>query len=110
MTTKHRVYHQGDAAPVTPEVVFGDVEQITIGQLRVGDFLCTVPTQGQLRGVRFDSTVTDLQADITWFEQWRRRGPKMPIEARSLRTRAMGATGRYSYPSRFTCTVRRPQS
>lgn len=73
----------------------------TVGDLREGDYVLTVPTQHGVRGMSFDTHVTAVGPDHTWtFGHGRRR---QPVEATRVTTRH----GAVSFPSSFTVTVRR---
>ena len=96
--------------PVDPAAVhaFGPPEEITVGQLRVGDFVVEIPTQGGILGVKVNSAVTSTTVDYDRYKMstgYRR--PRVSVTSRRL-TFAAVPTGHY-WPDSFTCTVRRPE-
>jgi hypothetical protein len=106
-TASHPAYHVGDQAPVTPEIKFGDPIQATIGDLAVGDFLVTVPTQGQVRGCRVNSGIKALTEDYTTWYRKAGRG-RIPMNAHVVEFLGSDLPA-LIIPDHFTCTVRRPE-
>jgi hypothetical protein len=94
------------AAPVVVPV-YGDPQEISVGELRVGDFVVEIPTQGHVLGHRFMSAVTRAESrwDVYKMSTGYRR-PKVSVTSKFL-TFASHPHG-YHYPDSFTVTVRRP--
>lgn len=79
----------------------------TVDQIQVGDFIVKIPTQSRVRGMIFETAVTEVRPD---HETWVLRGaahPRRgtPVEGRWITTRH----GTVSAPADFAVTVRRPQ-
>lgn len=100
-------------APTRTRIRFGDTETLTIADLRVGDFVETIPTQNGVRGMRVDSGIEaiDEMSGDAWADgersAWRIKGSRAGerVDARGLRF--MRTSGRFQIPTTFTVTARR---
>lgn len=69
----------------TAEIEFGDPETVKVSDLEVGDFVVSIPAQGQYRGYDVRSAVKAItDRPQGWYTQTRSRGPKFPIPSRVL--------------------------
>lgn len=83
---------------------FGPSETITIADLRVGDFIETIPTQSGVRGTRLGSGVASLETGYRWSRsngRGRSRSDVASIEIATLRGQ------RVDVPATFSVVVRR---
>lgn len=83
--------------------LFSEEETTTIGELREGDFLVSVPAFRGIRGYRINSGVTEITYDDSWVERGYGRAG-FPVPGRLFRTLSGGLL---SYPDAAPCVVRR---
>jgi hypothetical protein len=91
-----------------PADPFGAPETITVGMLRVSDFVITIPAQAGTRGARANSGIREISPEHfdKWFTRTRPRGPRFPVGSRKIvfHDRELGAL---DVPSTHTVLVRR---
>jgi hypothetical protein len=82
--------------------VFAESATVRVGDLKVGDFLETVPTQEGVRGTRFNSAVREIQDDSSFW-----RSGYSAVRSKSFYVLAQRTDNiRYVYPDHFVCTAR----
>jgi hypothetical protein len=92
---------------------FGPEQDITIADLRVGDFLIVVPSQGGVRGARVGAVVTATRHSWdTWGQHTAGHRRKVPVPSTQIEFgvhRTSAWTAGLDVPDTFRATVRRPQ-
>jgi hypothetical protein len=65
---------------------FGPPETITVGMLRVTDFVIAIPAQAGTRETRANSGIREISPEHfdRWTRQLRPRGPRMPLGSRKI--------------------------
>lgn len=87
----------------------GAPETMTLADLRVGDWVEEIPTQGRIRGTRPQASVIGKREHYRWTRVERRPGRRRLSRvqvAGYLITFAM-SQGEIDLPGDFTCTARR---
>jgi len=97
---------QTDTDPEDRPVNFTDPQQITVGQIRPGDFVIEIPTQQNVRGIAPRSAARTAEADWTRWE--RRIGRRGRMSICSAKLTFVSYPGSFNVPADFTATVRRP--
>jgi hypothetical protein len=83
------------------EITFADAAEMTIADLREGDYVIVIPTQMGIRGVVANSGIKAITEPS--YGTWRIR--RMPVASRQIRFMS-GSGETYDYPGDCTVTAR----
>jgi len=81
-------------------------QTLPLSEIKPGDFVIEIPTQGGIRGVRVNSGLKTVTEDWeTWRQSFGSSRRRRYSNIRGLRIEFLSG-GRVSYPADFTATVR----
>jgi hypothetical protein len=86
---------------------FGPQETITIGQLRIGDFVIKVPSQRGWRGLVINSAVRTIEDKTGWVLKSHRARSKIMVDGKQISFQVQRHRT-FSWPDEFDVIVRRP--
>ena len=76
--------------------------EVTVADIQPGDFVDVIHGHANLRGMRFDTAITQVRSDYSTYRMGR-----MPVAATWLSTRHGGSV---AFPSSFRASIRRPSA